>query len=132
MTPVVLFAILFGLSIDYEVFLLSRIRELHDRGMRDEDAIADGIERTGGVITGAALIMIVIFASFILSPILIIKEVGFGLAAAVLVDATVVRVLLVPAVMRLLGSSAWWLPGWLRRILPTVQLEREIHPHVNA
>lgn len=66
------------------------------------------------------------------SPILIIKEVGFGLAAAVLVDATVVRVLLVPAVMRLLGSSAWWLPGWLRRILPTVQLEREIHPHVNA
>jgi RND superfamily putative drug exporter len=126
MTPVLLFAILFGLSMDYEVFLLSRIRELHDRGMSNEEAIAGGIERTGGVITGAALIMIVIFASFILSPILIIKELGFGLAAAVFIDATVVRIILVPAVMRLLGNSAWWLPGRLGRLLPTVQLEPEV------
>ena len=126
MTPVLLFAILFGLSMDYEVFLLSRIRELHDRGMSNENAIAGGIERTGGVITGAALIMIVIFASFILSPILIIKELGFGLAAAVFIDATVVRVILVPAVMRMLGNSAWWLPGRLGRVLPTVQLEPEV------
>ncbi len=126
MTPVLLFAILFGLSMDYEVFLLSRVRELHDRGMSNEDAIAGGIERTGGVITGAALIMIVIFASFILSPILIVKEIGFGLAAAVAIDATIVRIVLVPAVMRLLGNSAWWLPGWLGRLLPTVQLEPEV------
>jgi len=123
MTPILLFSLLFGLSMDYEVFLLSRIRELHDRGLGNADAVAYGVERTGGVITGAALIMMVVFASFVLSPILVVKELGFGLAAAVLIDATVVRVLLVPAVMRLLGNSVWWLPGWLGRRLPSVQLE---------
>ena len=124
-TPVLLFAVLFGLSMDYEVFLLSRIRELHDRGYSNVDAVATGLERTGGVITGAALIMIVVFAAFTLSPILVIKELGFALAAAVLIDATIVRIILVPATMRLLGDWNWWIPGWLDRVLPKVALERE-------
>lgn len=119
-TPVLLFAVLFGLSMDYEVFLLSRIRELHDRGYDNVDAVAIGLERTGGVITGAALIMIVVFAAFTLSSILVIKELGFALAAAVLVDATIVRVILVPATLRLLGDWNWWIPAWLDRLLPAV------------
>jgi putative drug exporter of the RND superfamily len=124
-TPVLLFAILFGLSMDYEVFLLSRVRELHDRGYDNVDAVAIGLERTGGVITGAAAIMIVVFAAFTLSSILVVKELGFALAAAVLVDATIVRIILVPATMRLLGDWNWWIPGWLGRLLPRVELERE-------
>ncbi len=125
-TPVLLFAILFGLSMDYEVFLMSRIRELYDRGHSTEQAVAMGLERTGRVITGAAAIMVVVFGTFLLSPILLIKELGFALAAAVLIDATIVRVILVPATMRLLGERAWWLPKWLDRILPRVVLEREV------
>lgn len=124
-TPVLLFAILFGLSMDYEVFLMSRIRELHQRGYPTEQAVAVGLERTGRVITGAAGIMVVVFGAFAFSSILLMKELGFALAAAVLIDATVVRVLLVPATMRLLGDRAWWLPRWLDRILPTVGLEWE-------
>lgn len=122
-TPVLQFAILFGLSMDYEIFLLSRIRELHDRGYSNEDAVAGGLERTGGIITGAALIMIVIFGAFTLSSILVIKELGFALAVAVLIDATLVRVVLVPATMRLLGDWNWKIPGWLGRVLPKVELE---------
>ena len=118
MTPLTLFAILFGLSMDYEVFLMSRIRELHDRGYPNDEAVALGLEQTGRVITGAAAIMIIVFSGFLRADILMIKEIGFGFAAAVLLDATIVRVLLVPAVMRLLGERAWWLPGWLARILP--------------
>lgn len=125
-TPVLLFAILFGLSMDYEVFLLSRIRELHDRGYSNEQAVAIGLERTAKVITGAAAIMVVVFGAFILSSILLMKELGFALAAAVLIDATIVRIILVPATMRLMGEWNWWLPGWLDRILPRVVLEREI------
>ena len=125
-TPVLLFGVLFGLSMDYEVFLLSRIRELHDRGHGNVDAVATGLERTGGVITGAAAIMVVVFSAFTLSSILAVKEVGFGLAAAVLVDATVVRIVLVPATMRLLGDWNWWLPAWLDRILPEVALELDV------
>ena len=124
-TPVLLFAVLFGLSMDYEVFLLSRIRELHDRGYSNVDAVALGLERTGGVITGAALIMIVVFAAFTLSSILVVKELGFALAAAVLVDATIVRIILVPATMRLLGDWNWWIPGWLERLLPRVEIADE-------
>ncbi len=131
-TPVLLFAVLFGLSMDYEVFLLSRIRELHDRGYSNVDAVAIGLERTGGVITGAALIMIVVFAAFTLSSILVIKELGFALAAAVLVDATIVRIILVPATMRLLGDWNWWLPGWLGRLLPQVELEGELGTRIEA
>ena len=124
-TPVLLFAILFGLSMDYEVFLLSRILELHERGARNEVAVAGGLERTGGVITGAALLMIVIFASFMLSPLVLVKELGFALATAVLIDASIVRMVLVPATMRLLGDRNWWAPGWMGRSLPRVELERE-------
>ena len=127
-TPIMLFTILFGLSMDYEVFLLSRIRELHDRGLGTEEAVALGLERTGGVVTGAALIMIVVFAAFALSPIVVVKEVGLGLAVAVFLDATIIRVLLVPSVMRVLGPLNWWLPKPLERLLPTVTLEREEEP----
>ncbi len=125
-TPVLLFAILFGLSMDYEVFLLSRIRELHDRGYSNEQAVALGLERTARVITGAAAIMVVVFGAFVLSSVLLMKELGFALAAAVLIDATIVRVILVPATMRLMGEWNWWLPKWLDRLLPRVSLEREI------
>lgn len=124
-TPVLLFGLLFGLSMDYEVFLMSRMRELHDRGHSNEESVSIGLERTGGVITGAALIMIVVFAAFTLSPILAMKELGFGLAAAVFLDATIVRVILVPATMRLLGEWNWWLPQVLTKVLPSVELERE-------
>ncbi len=125
-TPVLLFAILFGLSMDYEVFLMSRIRELHDRGYSNEEAVAIGLERTGRVITGAAAIMVVVFGSFLLSSILLMKELGFALATAVLLDATLIRIILVPATMRLLGEWNWWLPGFLDRLLPRVELEREV------
>lgn len=125
-TPVLLFAVLFGLSMDYEVFLMSRIRELHDRGYSNEDSVAIGLARTGRVITGAAAIMVVVFSAFLLSSILNIKELGFALATAVLIDATIIRVVLVPATMRLLGDWNWWLPRPLAKILPTIELEREI------
>jgi uncharacterized membrane protein YdfJ with MMPL/SSD domain len=124
-TPVMLFCILFGLSMDYEVFLLTRIREFRDRGLGTRDSVAMGLERTGGVITGAALIMIVVFSAFAFSPIIVIKEVGLSLAVAVFVDATIIRVLLVPSVMRLLGPWSWWLPAPLAKVLPTVVLETE-------
>lgn len=125
-TPVLLFAILFGLSMDYEVFLMSRMRELHDRGHSNEESVSMGLERTGGVITGAAAIMIVIFAAFTLSPIIFVKELGFGLAVAVFLDATIVRIVLVPAMMKLMGDWNWWLPPFLDKILPKVELEREV------
>lgn len=127
-TPVMLFCILFGLSMDYEVFLLSRIREMRDRGHGTRESVALGLERTGGVITGAALIMIVVFAAFALSPILIIKEMGIGLAVAVLLDATIIRILLVPSVMRVLGRWNWWLPSPLAKVLPAVALEPTEEP----
>ncbi len=131
-TPVLLFAVLFGLSMDYEVFLLSRVRELHDRGHSNEQAVAIGLERTARVITGAAAIMVVVFGAFLLSSILLMKELGFALAAAVLIDATIVRIILVPATMRLLGEWNWWLPGWLARLLPRVELEKEVSPQPAA
>ena len=124
-TPVMLFCILFGLSMDYEVFLLSRIREFRDRGASTPDSVAMGLERTGGIITGAAVIMIVVFSAFALSPIIIVKEIGFSLAVAVLLDATIIRVLLVPSLMRVLGPANWWLPAPLKKILPPLSLEAE-------
>jgi len=124
-TPVMLFCILFGLSMDYEVFLLSRIREFRDRGHSTRDSVAMGLERTGGVITGAAVIMIVVFSAFALSPITLVKELGLSLAVAVLVDATIIRVLLVPSLMRVLGPLNWWLPAPLKKILPPLSLEAE-------
>jgi uncharacterized membrane protein YdfJ with MMPL/SSD domain len=116
--PVFLFVILFGLSMDYEVFLLSAIREEHDRTGDTQLAVGRGLAATARVITAAAAIMVVVFLGFVLTPDVSVKQIGLGLAAAVLVDATVVRLVLVPAVMELLGAANWWLPGWLDRLLP--------------
>jgi len=116
--PVFLFVILFGLSMDYEVFLLSKIREEYDRCGDNALAVARGLAATARVISAAAAIMVVVFLSFVLTPDVSVKQIGLGLAAAVLVDATVVRLVLVPAVMELLGKANWWLPGWLARLLP--------------
>jgi len=121
--PMMLFAILFGLSMDYEVFLLSRIREEYLARRDNDSAVIEGIAATARVITSAALIMISVFAAFALSNDPTVKMFGLGLATAVLVDATVVRVVLVPATMRLLGDWNWWLPGWLDRILPRFDIE---------
>jgi uncharacterized membrane protein YdfJ with MMPL/SSD domain len=111
--PIFLFVILFGLSMDYHVFILSRIREAFDRGMKTEDAVVHGITTTAGVVSGAALVMVGAFAVFALMPILDMKEMGVGLAAAVLIDATIVRAVLLPATMKLLGDWNWYLPKWL-------------------
>jgi RND superfamily putative drug exporter len=116
--PVFLFVILFGLSMDYEVFLLSKIREEYDRTGDNGLAVGRGLAATARVISAAAAIMVVVFGSFDLTPDVSVKQIGLGLAAAVLVDATVVRLVLVPAVMELLGKANWWLPGWLDRWLP--------------
>ncbi len=116
--PVFLFVILFGLSMDYEVFLLSKIREEYDRLGDNALAVGRGLAATARVISAAAAIMVVVFLSFVLTPDVSVKQIGLGLAAAVLVDATVVRLVLVPAVMELLGTANWWLPGWLARRLP--------------
>jgi RND superfamily putative drug exporter len=121
--PLMMFAILFGLSMDYEVFLLSRIREEYLRLGDAREAVAVGVAKTARVITAAAAIMISVFLGFVINPQPTVKMMGIGMAAAVLVDATIVRLLLVPAVMRLLGASAWWLPRWLDRVLPHLDLE---------
>jgi uncharacterized membrane protein YdfJ with MMPL/SSD domain len=111
--PIFMFVILFGLSMDYHVFILSRVREAYDRGMKTEDAVAHGITTTAGVVSSAALVMVGAFAVFALMPILDMKEMGIGLAAAVLIDATIVRAVLLPATMKLLGDANWYLPKWL-------------------
>ena len=121
--PVFLFVILFGLSMDYEVFLLSKIREEYDRLGDNGLAVGRGLAATARVISAAAAIMVVVFLSFDLTPDVSVKQIGLGLAAAVLVDATVVRLVLVPAVMELLGKANWWLPGWLDRLLPARRAE---------
>ncbi|WP_430641021.1 MMPL family transporter [Couchioplanes caeruleus] len=111
--PLFLFIILFGLSMDYHVFVLSRIREGHDRGLPTREAVARGIGGTAGVITSAAVVMVAVFALFATLPLVSTKELGVGLAAAVLLDATIIRAVLLPAVMALLGERNWWLPRWL-------------------
>jgi uncharacterized membrane protein YdfJ with MMPL/SSD domain len=111
--PVFLFVILFGLSMDYHVFILSRIREAHDRSMSTRDAVEYGIRSTAGVVTGAAIVMVGVFSVFALLPILDMKQMGIGLAAAILIDATIVRAVLLPATMTLLGERNWYLPRWL-------------------
>jgi putative drug exporter of the RND superfamily len=121
--PMMMFAIVFGLSMDYEVFLLSRIKEEYDRTHDNARAVADGLAATARVITAAAAIMVVVFGSFLLENDRVIKLFGLGLASAVLLDATVVRMLLVPATMELLGDRNWWLPRWLDRILPRINVE---------
>jgi putative drug exporter of the RND superfamily len=121
--PVFIFAIVFGLSMDYEVFLLSRIREEYDRTGDNATAVADGLALTARVITAAALIMVCVFGSFMFGGEVALKLMGLGLAVAVLVDATIVRLVLVPSTMELLGDWNWWLPKWLDRILPRVHVE---------
>jgi RND superfamily putative drug exporter len=121
--PVMMFAILFGLSMDYEVFLLSRIREEYLRHGDTRRAVADGLAKTARVITAAAAIMVVVFLAFLTDNQVFLKLIGIGLATAIFVDATIVRMVLVPAVMQLLGSRNWWIPNWLERILPRLDLE---------
>ena len=120
---VLMFPILFGLSMDYEVFLLSRVREEFVRTGDNTEAVARGLAGTGRVITSAALIMIAVFLSFVASPVPSLKMLGLGLATAILIDATIVRMMLVPAAMALLGNANWWLPAWLDRILPRLTIE---------
>jgi len=125
--PMFLFVILFGLSMDYHVFILSRVREYYDRGLDTEHAVAKGIKSTAGVVTSAAVVMVLVFGVFALMPILDMKEMGIGLAAAVLIDATIVRAVLLPASMKLLGKWNWYLPRWLDWI-PNLEHERSPEP----
>ncbi|HEX6424625.1 MAG TPA: MMPL family transporter [Acidimicrobiales bacterium] len=121
--PMTIFAVLFGLSMDYEVFLLSRVREEYVRTRDNRLAVADGLAATARVITAAAAIMVTVFGAFVLEDAVFLKLAGLGLATAVLVDATVVRMVLVPATMELLGDRNWWLPRWLDRLLPSLDVE---------
>ena len=123
--PMFLFVILFGLSMDYHVFILSRVKEYFDRGMSTEQAVEAGIRSTAGVVTSAAVVMVFVFGVFALMPIIDMKEMGIGLAAAVLIDATIVRAVLLPATMKLLGEWNWYLPTWLEW-LPTLEHERSV------
>jgi uncharacterized membrane protein YdfJ with MMPL/SSD domain len=128
--PLFMFVILFGLSMDYHVFILSRVKELYDGGMSTEEAVATGIRRTAGTVTSAAVVMVAVFAIFVTLRTLDIKQMGFGLAAAILIDSTVVRAVLLPAVMKLLGDWNWYLPSWLEW-LPRLEIEprrRERYP----
>jgi uncharacterized membrane protein YdfJ with MMPL/SSD domain len=124
LTPPLVLAVVFGLSMDYEVFLLSRIKERYDVGGDNKRAVAEGLASSASVITSAALIMVCVFSVFVLTGVPSIKQLGLGTAVAIAIDATLVRLILVPAAMELLGDWNWWLPGWLDRILPHVGLER--------
>ncbi|MCA1727231.1 MAG: MMPL family transporter, partial [Actinobacteria bacterium] len=130
--PLFLFTTLFGLSMDYEVFLLARIREEYVRTKDNTEAVGWGLEHTARIITSAAAIMVVVFGAFAFAELVPIKAMGFGLATAVLLDATLIRTILVPATMRLMGDWNWWLPGWLDRILPHVALEGSTPAMVRA
>ena len=128
MMVLAIFAIVFGLSIDYEVFLLTRIREGYERHGSTRAAIEYGLRRTGGIITGAALIMSGVFVAFALSDIANMRELGVGLTVAVLLDATLVRLVLLPAAIRLAGDASWWMPRWLGRTLPRLDVEGAPRP----
>ena len=121
--PLMMFAILFGLSMDYQVFLLTHVREEFKKGHRDASAVIRGLALSGRIITSAALIMVSVFASFIINSDPTVKQFGVGLAAAIAVDATIVRCLLVPAVLVLMGPGGWWMPRWLDRLLPSLNIE---------
>ena len=114
--PILVVALGFGLAMDYEVFLLSRIKEYRDKGMSNNEAVVAGLQRSGRIITSAALIVVLVFGGFVAGELLVIKETGVALAVAVAVDATLVRCLLVPATMTLLGEWNWWAPAPLRRL----------------
>ena len=121
--PVMLFAILFGLSMDYNVFLLSRVHEAYNEGDRPRESVIHGMGRIGKVILFAGLIMAAVFLAFVTQPDVIGKMMGLGLGLAILIDVVIVRLVIAPAVVTLLGDRAWWLPSWLDRILPNVSLE---------
>jgi RND superfamily putative drug exporter len=123
--PLLMFAILFGLSMDYEVFLLTQMREHYRQTGDEKEAVIEGLANTGRVITSAAAIMVCVFTSFVLNGNPIVKEFGVGLAVAIAIDSTLVRCLLVPAIMVLLGKWAWWMPGWLGRLVPHISIEGE-------
>jgi uncharacterized membrane protein YdfJ with MMPL/SSD domain len=126
LTPPLILAVVFGLSMDYEVFLLSRIKERYDLHGDNKRAVAEGLASSASVITSAALIMVAVFAVFVLTGLPSIKQLGLGNAVAIAIDATLVRLILVPAAMELLGEWNWWLPGWLDRLLPHVGLEGRV------
>jgi RND superfamily putative drug exporter len=127
--PLMMFTILFGLSMDYEVFLLSRIREEWRLSGDNSTSVADGLAKTARVITAAAAIMIFVFGSFVFGdPLHVLKVFGLGLASAILIDATLVRMVLVPSVMELIGPANWWMPAWLDRIVPRLGVEVDVEP----
>ena len=126
--PVIVFAFAFGLSMDYEVFLLSRVKELYDSGLSNDKAVEIGLQRSGRIITSAALLVIIVFLGFAAGKLLGIKQLGVALATAVAVDATLVRCLLVPATMTLLGDKNWWAPAWLRRLHDRIGLREHVEP----
>jgi len=128
--PLLLFALGFGLATDYGVFLLSRIKEARDQGHTDEEAIAVGLERTGRIVTAAALLFAVAVGAFVLSEIAFIKQIGLGTALVVLIDATIIRALLVPSLMKLLGEWKWWAPAVLRRLHARVGVSDTAPPDV--
>ncbi len=121
--PLMMFAILFGLSMDYEVFLMTHIKEAWERTNDNKQAVIDGVAHTGRVITSAALIMVSVFFAFVINGDPTVKQFGVGMGVAVAVDATIVRCLLVPAVMTLLGRANWWFPHWLDRVIPNFSIE---------
>ena len=121
--PMMLFAIVFGLSMDYEVFLLSKIKEEYDETKDNAGAVTHGLAATARVITAAAIIMVCVFGSFIIGDNRQLKLMGLGLSIAVLLDATIVRMLLVPATMELLGDKNWWIPKWLDNIIPKIHVD---------
>jgi putative drug exporter of the RND superfamily len=125
--PLFLFVVLFGLSMDYHVFILSRVRELYDRGMSTDDAVKQGISTTAGTVTSAAIVMVGVFLVFVTLAFLDFKELGLGLAAAVLIDATIIRGVLLPASMKVLGDWNWYLPSWLEW-LPRIGADRDAAP----
>ena len=125
MLPIFLIGVVFGLAMDYQIFLVTRMREEHVHGAEPRTAVVDGFAHSARVVTAAAVIMTAVFSGFILSSQTLIREIGFGLALAVAIDAFLVRMTIVPAVMALLGRSAWYLPQWLNRLLPNVDVEGE-------
>ena len=130
--PTLLFAITFGLSMDYEVFIIGAIRDARAHHRDPRAAVTEGLSSTAGVVTAAALIMALVFASFVTSNALDLKVIGIGLAAAIIVDATLIRLLVVPASMTILGEAAWWCPRWLQRLLANVTRSRAGHAFRDA
>ncbi len=121
--PLMMFAILFGLSMDYEVFLMTHVREQWEKTGDPHESVVQGLAATGRVITSAAMIMVSVFLAFVINGDPTVKQFGLGMAVAVAVDATVIRCLLVPAIMSLLGSAGWWMPKWLQRVTPELSIE---------